>query len=172
MHPCRHPSSRGEQETGAKGHEFRLRNSLEGLDSYDLALIDCQPSVGELVTNALVAADLALIVTEADVDSLFAITHVMDTIGAVRKYYNPDLVTAGVVVNNLDLRAGEQKFRLDELRVAYDSLVWEPYLPHRTRICDAKGASAPIHDYGYRSKDVAAIFDTIAGRLLNLDKDN
>lgn len=41
-----------EQETGVKGHEFRLRRSLEGIDGFDLVLIDCQPSVGELVTNA------------------------------------------------------------------------------------------------------------------------
>jgi chromosome partitioning protein len=160
-----------EQETGGKGHEFRLRRSLEGIDGYDLALIDCQPSVGELVTNALVAADFALVVTEADVDSLVGITNVMDTVDAVRQYYNPRLSTAGVVVNNLDLRAGEQKYRLRELQDAYGPLVWEPYLPHRTRIADAKGASAAIHDYGYRAKDVVAIFDTIASRLVDLQKD-
>jgi chromosome partitioning protein len=161
-----------EQETGAKGHEFRLRRSLEGIDGYDLALIDCQPSVGELVTNALVAADLALVVTEADVDSLVGITNVMDTVEAVRQYYNHALRVAGVVVNNLDLRAGEQQYRLAELEAAYGELLWSPHVPRRTRIADAKGARAAIHDYGYRAKDVAAVFDTIASRLLEADKDN
>lgn len=157
-----------EQETGTKGHEFRLRRSLEGVDGYQLALIDCQPSLGELVTNAMVAADFVLIVTEADVDSLLGITNVMETVDAIRQYYNPRLQVAGIVVNNLDTRAAEQKYRLGELQDAYGPLVWDPYLPHRTRIADAKGASAPIHDYGYRSKDLAAIFDGIATRLTNL----
>lgn len=161
-----------EQETGTKGHEFRLRQSLEGVDGYDLRLIDCQPSVGELVTNGLVAADFALIVTEADVDSLVGIRNVIDTVDAIRRYYNPTLRVAGIVVNNLDLRAGEQKYRLGELQDVYGTLVWEPHLPRRTRIADAKGASAPIHEYGWRAKDVAGYFDTLTTRLLELEKDS
>jgi len=160
-----------EQETGAKGHEFRLRRSLAGIDGYDVVLIDCQPSVGELVTNALVAADYALVVTEADVDSLVGVANVLDTIEAVRQYYNPALSTAGIIVNNLDLRAGEQRFRLSELRESYGPLVWDPHIPRRTRIADAKGASAAIHDYGYRAKEVTGVLDTIASRLLELRKD-
>lgn len=155
-----------EYETGGAGHEFRLSRSLEGIDGYDLALIDCPPSVGELVTNALVAADSALIVTEADVDSLMGVANVMDTIQAVKRYYNPRLGTAGIVLNNLDLRAGEQRYRLGELQEAYGVLVWEPYVPHRARIADAKGAQAAIHEYGYRAKDLTAIFDALVARLL------
>lgn len=118
------------------------------------------------------AADVALVVTEADVDSLVGITNVMDTVEAVRTYYNPALTVAGIVVNNLDLRAGEQKYRLGELQGAYGELLWSPHLPRRTRIADAKGASAAIHDYGYRARDVTAVFDTIATRLLNDHKES
>jgi chromosome partitioning protein len=159
-----------EHETGRPAHEFRLRTSLEGVDGYDLALIDCQPSVGELVTNALVAADYALIVTEADIDSLVGIANVMETTAVIRQHYNPDLTVAGIVVNNLDRRAGEQKYRLAELQSTYKNLVWEPHLPHRTRIADAKGAKAPIHDYGYRARDVATIYDSLSARLLKLGR--
>jgi len=158
-----------EQETGSNGHEFRLRQSLDGVAGYDLRLIDCQPSVGELVTNALVAADRALIVTEADVDSLVGIHNVMDTVEAIRQYYNPLLEVAGIVVNNLDMRAGEQKYRLAELRGAYAALVWEPYIPRRTRIADAKGAAAPIHEFRGRARDISAIFDALTTRLLEIN---
>jgi len=100
-----------EQETAA-GHEFRLRRCLDGVDGFDVGLIDCPPSIGELVTNALVAASAALIVTQADVDSLLGVAHVLETIDVVRTYYNHDLEPAGIVVNALDLRAGEQRYRV------------------------------------------------------------
>lgn len=159
-----------EHDTGRPAHEFRLRTSLDGLDGYDLALIDCQPSVGELVTNALVAADYALIVTKADVDSLLGIASATETIAVIAQHYNPALTVAGIVVNDLDLRAGEQKYRLDELYRTYGDLVWKPHLPHRTRIADAKGAKAPIHDYGYRAKDLTGVYDRLSARLIELGK--
>jgi len=45
------------------GSEFRLRKALTGVGAFDLVLIDCPPSIGRLVTNGLVAADRALVVT-------------------------------------------------------------------------------------------------------------
>lgn len=159
-----------EEETRRPGHEFRLRTSLEGLDGYDVALIDCQPSLGELVTNALVAADFALIVTKADIDSLTGLANVLETVKVIREHYNPSLSVAGIVINDLDARVGEQQYRLEELRSTYGPLLWDPPLPHRARIIDAKGAKAPIHDYGYRAKDLVDAYDTLAARLLTLRK--
>lgn len=161
-----------EQETAGQGHEFRLRRALQGIDGYDLVLIDCQPSVGELVTNSLVAASQVLIVTQADVDSLLGVANVIDTIDAVRTYYHAQLVTAGIVVNGLDLRASEQRYRLAELEQAYGTLVWQPHVPRRARIADAKGARAPIHGFGYRARELTQAFDAITCRLLDLAKDD
>jgi chromosome partitioning protein len=141
---------------------------LEGVDGYDVALIDCQPSVGELVTNALVAADYALIVTKAEIDSLMGIENMLEIIAVIKRHYNANLTLAGIVVNDVDQRSGEQQFRVSELHRNYAGLVWEPHLPHRTRIADAKGSSTPIHDYGYRAKEVSTIFDALTARLLAL----
>jgi len=159
-----------EEETRRPAHEFRLRTSLEGVDGYDVALIDCQPSLGELVTNALVASNFALIVTKADIDSLTGLANVVETVSVIREHYNPALAVAGIVVNDLDLRVGEQRYRLDELRSTYGPLLWDPPLPHRARVIDAKGAKAPIHDYGYRAKDLVDAYDALSARLLKLPK--
>lgn len=159
-----------EHDTGRPAHEFRLRTSLEGAEGYDLVLIDCQPSLGELVTNALVAADFALIVTKADIDSLTGLVNVTETVAVIGQHYNPELTVAGIVINDLDLRFSEQRYRLDELRNTYGTLLWDPPLPRRARIADAKGAKAPIHDYGYRAKDLVAAYDSLSSRLLELRK--
>lgn len=61
-------------------------------------------------------------------------------------------------------------YRLDELRSTYGPLLWDPPLPRRARIADAKGPKAPIHDYGYRAKDLIASYDSLSTRLLKLRK--
>lgn len=94
-----------DKDTGL-GFEFRLRKALEGIDDYDLVLLDCPPSVGHLVGNAFVAADRALLVTTAAADSLRGIRNVMSSIEVVKEHYNPGLTIAGIVVNNLDRREG------------------------------------------------------------------
>jgi chromosome partitioning protein len=54
-----------EIEVGKKRLARRLRKALEGVEeNYDLVLIDCSPALGQMTTNALAAADFALIVVE------------------------------------------------------------------------------------------------------------
>lgn len=83
------------------GSEFRLRKAGEGLDGYDLVLVDCAPSLGRLVVNALVFADFALVVTEPSAPALQGVGAVLDTIGVVREHYNGHLRLAGIIVNRV-----------------------------------------------------------------------
>src|SRR4051812_9407527 len=51
---------------GKMGRELMLRKALRPLDdSYDVILLDCPPNLGLLTINALVAADEALLTSEA-----------------------------------------------------------------------------------------------------------
>lgn len=47
-------------------------------------------------------------------------------------------------------------------------MVGEPAVPARNVVAEALGAHAPIHDYGNRARDVQAVYDTFAERLINL----
>jgi len=156
-------------EAAALGFEFRLRRALTGLDGYPVVLVDCPPSLGKLVVNALVAADQALIVTTAAAPSLMGVANVMKTISVVRQFYNPGLVVAGIVVNLLPAKQRESEFRLAELLAddEFGSLVWEPYVPARAIVAEAQGQGQPIHDYA-RGRDITAVYDALAARVLGL----
>ncbi|NKU66383.1 AAA family ATPase [Rhodococcus hoagii] len=82
------------------GAEMRLRKALDSPDlseRFGLVLVDCQPSVGKLVSNALIAATGVLIVTEPSIDASAGVANIMDTIETVREHYNPELEVLGVV---------------------------------------------------------------------------
>ncbi len=154
----------------ALGSELRLRKALKGVcEDFAMTLLDCPPNVGKLVQNGLIAATHVLIVTEAETDSLRGVANVLKTIDVVKEGYNPALRTAGIVVNNLPPNQNESRFRLSELTEAFGSLVWEPPLPRRAVVAEARGASAPIHDFAARARDVVAVYDDFTDRLLALD---
>lgn len=152
----------------ALGIEFRLRKALAGVDGFDLCLLDCPPSLGRLVVNALVAATHLLIVTTPQAHALLGVQHVLDTAAVVGEHYNPALTLAGIVVNQVPARAREADYRLAELTAVFGALVWQPVIPTRVVIAEAIGAAAPLHAFTARARDVLAIFAALTDRLLAL----
>lgn len=149
------------------GVEFRLQKALddEALNEYQLILIDCQPSIGRLVSNALIAATAVLVVTQPAVNASQGVANILETIGRVQSLYNAELNLAGVVMNQVPPRGREANFRINEARAALGDQLWEPMIPHRTVITEAQGAREPIHSYGSRATDLIALFDNYLSRL-------
>ena len=62
-----------------------------------MILIDCPPTLGLLTVNALVAADRALLSTEAEYFSLQGVEQAMEVVELARDSLNPELELLGVV---------------------------------------------------------------------------
>lgn len=150
------------------GAEMRLRKALDSpeiAERFDLVLIDCQPSVGKLVSNALIAASGVLVVTEPSIDASAGVANVMATIDTVREHYNDSLAVLGVVVNKVPPRSREADFRAAELSDAFGDRLWQPALPMRTVLSEAHGARKPIHAYRSRAGGLAEAFDVFLSRI-------
>lgn len=158
------------KEQGSPG---RLRAALaEVADGYDAVLIDCPPSLGNLTTSGLTAADHALIVVEPSALSLRGIGAVADVIDEVWDAHNPHLSLAGVVVNKVPAVSGEADRRYEELvRIVGKRAIWQPPVPQRVIVNQAIGERRPIHAYGSRALDVIDAFDKLWGKLRRVVKD-
>lgn len=87
-------------EASQHGREHRLRKALDPVrGSYDLILIDNAPALGTLLVNSLTAADLALLVVEAEQWSADGLALLRTTLDGVVEFSNPRLRTIGTVVN-------------------------------------------------------------------------
>jgi chromosome partitioning protein len=150
----------------ATADEFVLRRQLEGVAGYDVALIDCPPSLGVLTLNALAAASRLVVVTEPSFLALQGIGELLETQELVRAHYNGGLRLAGVVVNRVE-RTVEHRAGLAEITGYFGpDLVWSPLLPKRTVVQDAARRGRPLSELGgAAAREVSAAFGALAARI-------
>ena len=125
-------------------HVLRERlTPLRGM--YDFILIDCPPTLGLLVVNALAAAGGVIIPVKTDFLSIMGVPLLLDTIGNVRRRANPDLRILGVLPTLFHPRNTHDNQVLEELRavLARDSIrLFEP-VQHSTSFDKATSEGKP-----------------------------
>jgi cellulose biosynthesis protein BcsQ len=162
-----HPDP-GETRLGRLREALRLLQDDE--DPYQLVLLDCPPSLGQLTRSALVAADRALLVTEPTMFAVAGVQRAFEAVQAEREH-NEDLQPLGVVVNRVRPRSHEHQFRIDELRDIFGPLVMPVALPDRLAVQQAQGACMPIHEWGTPgAREVALAFNLLLARILRISR--
>lgn len=131
--------------------ECILREYLKTLSNfYDIAVIDCSPSLGMLTINALTAADEVIIPVQAQYLSIKGMEQLFRTIVRVRKQLNPNLQIGGVLITMADLRTNYTKDIIDLLHNSYDSKIkiFDSVIPLSVRAAEmsAEGKSIYLHD--------------------------
>jgi chromosome partitioning protein len=95
--------STSEMGIGARlGREYLVKNALQGLP-YDVALLDCGPSLGLLTVNALAAADGVIAPTLPTALDLRGLALFLKTLENI-KTINPGLQLIGVLLCQFDAR--------------------------------------------------------------------
>ncbi len=153
--------------SGKMGREMTLKRALrEPKRRHDVILIDCPPSLGLLTVNALVAADYALLSTEAQYFSLQGVEQALELLDLARDSLHPDIEWLGVVLNIADLRTIHSREALDQLRERFDEKVFETVIRQSIRYAESAERGIPIVDYSPRSgADYLALADELLDRL-------
>jgi chromosome partitioning protein len=147
------------------GAQDRLQLALRGVD-YDLALVDCPPSLGLLTVNGLFAADRALVVTEPSAWASDGVAQILRTIERISARRGDGLSLAGIVVNRMG-RTRDARYWYDQLVETYGGSVLPP-VHLRAAIPESAAQSLPIHGLGTRAgaPEAAAEFDALLNALI------
>ena len=137
--------------------EHRLRRVLEPLRArFDLAFIDCPPSLGLLTLNALVAADAVLIPLHCEYFALEGLADLVGTMRRVRGTLNPALDIEGVLLTMYDDRTNLGHLVARDVREFFKEKVFNTIIPRNVRLGEAPSHGMPAVIYDAKSRGAAA----------------
>jgi len=135
----------------------QLKKVLDALrDNYDYILIDCPPSLGNLISNALTASDSVIIPVQCEFFALEGILQLLNTITAARKKNNPNLAIEGVVLTMLDSRTILGLDVVENIRSFFKEKVYDTIIPRLIVLAEAPSHGKPIANYNSKSKGTQA----------------
>lgn len=130
----------------------RLRRLLEkyrasGSD-VEFVVIDCPPSLGVLMTNALAAADSVLVPLQCEYLALEGLARILEMIEWIKRVSgHADLALEGIVLTMYDSRTNLSQQVVTDVRGHLGSKVFETIIPRSIRLSEAPSHGKPITTY-------------------------
>ena len=152
-------------------HIMCLRTAMQPLlsdSAFDYVILDCPPSLGILMSNALVASDELIIPIQCEyyaLEGLSKIVHVIEqikTIGA-----NPALRIGGILMTMFIARTNLSQQVMEEVRKHFGTAVFNTVIPRTIRLGEAPSFGKPIIEYDPNGPGAAA-YRNLASEYLAL----
>ena len=152
---------------GKMGRELTLRRALrEPKRAYDVVLVDCPPSLGLLTMNALVAADHALITSEAEYFSLQGVEQALEVIELAKESLHSELDWLGIVMTIADLRLIHSREALKQLHERFGEKVFDAVIRRSVRYAESAERGVSILDYAPElGADYLALAEEVLSRI-------
>lgn len=150
----------------------RLKEALSDpviINSYDIILIDCPPSLGLLTLNALVAAKSVLIPLQCEFFALEGLSLLLKTIERVQANFNPELEIYGVVLTMFDQRNNLSGQVAEDVRSYLGEKVFNTVIPRNVRMSEAPSHGKPALLYDYRCAGSQA-YIMLASEIIKRDR--
>ena len=151
--PANRDLGTAETTLGAEiGGQQYLKRALGRLRSeYDVILIDCQPTMGQLTINALVASDEVIVPLQCEYFALHGFIELKGNIDKVRSFLNPELKLIGILATMYDRKTLHNREVLTAILEKYPEDVFETIIAKTIRFAETTVAGEPITAYASSS---------------------
>ncbi|MGI9106896.1 MAG: ParA family protein [Pyrinomonadaceae bacterium] len=140
------------EKSGQFDDLFRLKDALASLSaSYDFVLIDCPPSLGVVVTQALLASDHVMVPVAAEYYAFEGTQDLEETIKSVRRS-NPALNVLGYVVTRFDARTTASADAYAQAQTMFGDKLFETLVRTNTHLIAAPAYRQSIFEYAQASR--------------------
>ena len=165
--PANRDLGTAETTLGAEiGGQQYLKRALASLrDYYDVILIDCQPTMGQLTINALVAADEVIVPMQCEYFALHGFIELKGNLEKVKTFLNPNLTLIGILATMYDKKTSHNRQVLERILEQFPADVFETIIAKTIRFPETTVVGEPITTYA-SSSDGAASYRRLARELI------
>jgi chromosome partitioning protein len=150
-------------------HLTRLAETLQPLhadQTFDFVLLDCPPSLGILMSNALAAADELLTPIQCEYFALEGLVKIVRLVEQVRDSgANKHLELGGIVMTMYDSRTNLSEQVVADVRKHFGERVYETVIPRSVRLSEAPSFGKSILEYA-PSGAAAAAYRALASEFI------
>ena len=149
--------------------ETVLKRYLDGIKkNYDYVLLDCRPSLGMLVINALSASDYVLIPVQAEYFAAENMTELVSTVQSIKRQINPKLKIGGVFMT----MANETNFHKDIVASVKDAYgkhlpIMQTVIPATVRLAEISTADHSIFKHEPKGR-AAEAYRTLVKEVMDI----
>lgn len=141
--------------------EVLLKSCLEQYNNqYDYCLIDCSPSVGLLLTNALAAANEIIIPMQAQPFSVVGMSQLTSSIANVQRKINPGLRVKGILLTMTE-HTNVSDHYCGQVRSTYGNKihVFTTEIPRNVKVQESQANAEPTILYDPKSNSAKAYIE-------------
>ncbi len=152
----------------ATSREYILKTYLEMLEEdYDIVVLDCSPSLGQVTLNALTCAHRLIIPIQAHFLSLKGMEQLFQSIQKTKRRLNRNLEVSGILVTMANLQTTFSKEILSMLNEVYgeEIFIFPQPIPSSIRVVEASAEGSSIFLHDPKGK-VAKAYDALVQEVL------
>jgi len=167
--------SLAENMNNIREKELQLYKKLQEIkNDYDYILLDCPPSLGMIIDNALFASDSVLIPVECEYFAYDALTQMVNKINQIQKIknnHNLNLVIEGVLLTKLDNRNIFGYKIIEKVKELFPELTYKTIISRSSHIQEAPMYGKSVLEYAHNSRGSKQYRD-LATELLSKNKED
>ena len=121
-----------------------LKNNKDFLSKYDYIIIDCQPSLGLLTINSIIAADYLMVPIHADVFSLTGLQLLSETIEKLQSIFEINTTILGFFFTQVNQQETLFKEAFELCKNSYPNLLFNQFIRNNTAIDHANATDQSV----------------------------
>ena len=156
----------------AEDHLTRLRSAMEQLrndSTFDFVMLDCPPSLGILMTNALAAADELLVPLQCEYFALEGLSKIYQIVNQIRECGANPTLTIGGILMTMFMRNNLATQVIAEVQNHFGDVIFKTVVPRTVRLSEAPSHGKPINEYDPGGLGATA-YKTLATEFLERHK--